>query len=190
MPYRAVYISVMSLRPASGSGSRPRITKRPGNDTPGLHGAVAHTSVCRAGAVGTLSLRAMMPPVLVMVKSPTGFALNTGLLGGSTTGGSPTFARLVLILTKNWHPVSLPESPSRPSLASCEPPAIHAARCVSVSVRQRAEGLPNRVRTRTWAGLRGFLARKTHNWIEQRSGEGVRRLENTEPNESATHRFF
>lgn len=29
-----------------------------------------------------------------------------------------------------------------------------------------------------------------HSWIEQRSGESVRRLENTEPNENATHRFF
>jgi hypothetical protein len=34
------------------------------------------------------------------------------------------------------------------------------------------------------------LARKIHSWIEQRSGEGVRRLENTEPNENATRRFF
>jgi hypothetical protein len=34
------------------------------------------------------------------------------------------------------------------------------------------------------------LARIFHNWIEQRSGEGVRRLENTEPNENATRRFF
>jgi Ku protein len=34
------------------------------------------------------------------------------------------------------------------------------------------------------------LARKSHNWIEQRSGESVRRLEITQPNESATHRFF
>jgi hypothetical protein len=35
-----------------------------------------------------------------------------------------------------------------------------------------------------------LLARKIHSWIEQRSGEGVRRLENTEPNENATRRFF
>jgi hypothetical protein len=36
----------------------------------------------------------------------------------------------------------------------------------------------------------GTLARKSHNWIEQRSGESVRRLEITQPNESTTHRFF
>jgi len=34
------------------------------------------------------------------------------------------------------------------------------------------------------------LARKIHNRIEQRSGERVRRLENTEPNETTTRRFF
>jgi transposase InsO family protein len=33
------------------------------------------------------------------------------------------------------------------------------------------------------------LARKIHNWTEQRSGEGVRRLDITQPNEDATHRF-
>ena len=34
------------------------------------------------------------------------------------------------------------------------------------------------------------LARKSHNLIEQRSGEGVRRLDNIEPNENTTRRFF
>jgi hypothetical protein len=34
------------------------------------------------------------------------------------------------------------------------------------------------------------LARKSHNLIEQRSGDSVRRLENTEPNENAPHRCF
>jgi hypothetical protein len=40
------------------------------------------------------------------------------------------------------------------------------------------------------ATSRTVLTRKIHSWIEQRSGEGVRRLENTEPNENATRRFF
>ena len=35
-----------------------------------------------------------------------------------------------------------------------------------------------------------FLARIFHREIEQRSGERVRRLEITQPNEHATHRFF
>jgi hypothetical protein len=34
------------------------------------------------------------------------------------------------------------------------------------------------------------LARIFHRQIEQRSGESVRRLEITQPNENATHRFF
>ena len=34
------------------------------------------------------------------------------------------------------------------------------------------------------------LAPIFHGGIEQRSGERVRRLVNTEPNETATHRFF
>ena len=34
------------------------------------------------------------------------------------------------------------------------------------------------------------LARIIHSWIEQRSGEGVRRLDNIEPNENTTRRFF
>jgi hypothetical protein len=34
------------------------------------------------------------------------------------------------------------------------------------------------------------LTRKSHNLIEQRSGDSVRRLENTEPNENAPHRCF
>jgi H+-transporting ATPase len=34
------------------------------------------------------------------------------------------------------------------------------------------------------------LARTFHRWIEQRSGEGVRRLDITQPNENATRRFF
>ena len=34
------------------------------------------------------------------------------------------------------------------------------------------------------------LARIFHSWIEQRSGECVRRLDITQPNEYATHRFF
>jgi hypothetical protein len=34
------------------------------------------------------------------------------------------------------------------------------------------------------------LARIVHRGIEQRSGERVRRLEITQPNEHATHRFF
>jgi hypothetical protein len=34
------------------------------------------------------------------------------------------------------------------------------------------------------------LARIFHKGIEQRSGERVRRLEITQPNEYATHRFF
>jgi predicted HTH transcriptional regulator len=34
------------------------------------------------------------------------------------------------------------------------------------------------------------LARIFHRGIEQRSGERVRRLEITQPNENATHRFF
>ena len=34
------------------------------------------------------------------------------------------------------------------------------------------------------------LARIFHGGVEQRSGERVRRLINTEPNETATHRFF
>ena len=38
--------------------------------------------------------------------------------------------------------------------------------------------------------LRGRLARIFHREIEQRSGECVRRLEITQPNEYATHRFF
>jgi hypothetical protein len=36
----------------------------------------------------------------------------------------------------------------------------------------------------------GALARIFHKGIEQRSGEGVRRLDITKPNESTTHRFF
>ena len=35
-----------------------------------------------------------------------------------------------------------------------------------------------------------LLARIFHRQIEQRSGESVRRLEITQPNENATHRFF
>jgi hypothetical protein len=35
-----------------------------------------------------------------------------------------------------------------------------------------------------------ILARIFHRGIEQRSGERVRRLENIQPNENATHRFF
>ena len=35
-----------------------------------------------------------------------------------------------------------------------------------------------------------LLARIVHKGIEQRSGESVRRLEITQPNEYATHRFF
>jgi hypothetical protein len=38
--------------------------------------------------------------------------------------------------------------------------------------------------------LIAVLARIFHRGIEQRSGESVRRLVNTEPNETATHRFF
>ena len=34
------------------------------------------------------------------------------------------------------------------------------------------------------------LARIFHSGIEERSGEGVRRLDITQPNENATHRFF
>jgi hypothetical protein len=34
------------------------------------------------------------------------------------------------------------------------------------------------------------LARIFHSGIEQRSGEGVRRLDITQPNENAHHRFF
>jgi hypothetical protein len=34
------------------------------------------------------------------------------------------------------------------------------------------------------------LARIFHRGVEQRSGEGVRRLVNTEPYANATHRFF
>ncbi len=34
------------------------------------------------------------------------------------------------------------------------------------------------------------LARIFHRRIEQRSGESVRRLDITQPNENATHRFF
>jgi hypothetical protein len=34
------------------------------------------------------------------------------------------------------------------------------------------------------------LARIFHSWNEQRSGEGVPRLELIEPNETAIHRFF
>jgi hypothetical protein len=36
----------------------------------------------------------------------------------------------------------------------------------------------------------GTLTRIFHKGIEQRSGEGVRRLDITEPNESTTRRFF
>ena len=35
-----------------------------------------------------------------------------------------------------------------------------------------------------------ILARIFHSGIEQRSGEGVKRLDITQPNENATHRFF
>jgi hypothetical protein len=35
-----------------------------------------------------------------------------------------------------------------------------------------------------------LLARKRHIGIEQRSGEGVRRLESTEPDDNASYRFF
>jgi hypothetical protein len=34
------------------------------------------------------------------------------------------------------------------------------------------------------------LARIFHSRVEQRSGESVRRLDITQPNENATHRFF
>ena len=34
------------------------------------------------------------------------------------------------------------------------------------------------------------LTRIFHSGIEQRSGESVRRLDITQPNENATHRFF
>ncbi|MDE3098491.1 MAG: hypothetical protein KGJ88_03380 [Verrucomicrobiota bacterium] len=40
------------------------------------------------------------------------------------------------------------------------------------------------------AGVETSLARIFHSRIEQRSGESVRRLEITEPNENATHRFL
>ena len=38
--------------------------------------------------------------------------------------------------------------------------------------------------------MRRELARIFHRGIEQRSGESVRRLDITQPNENATHRFF
>jgi hypothetical protein len=38
-------------------------------------------------------------------------------------------------------------------------------------------------------GDRG-LARIFHSWIEERSGSGVTRLVNIEPNETTHHRFF
>ena len=38
--------------------------------------------------------------------------------------------------------------------------------------------------------LHELLARKSHSLIEQRSGDRVRRLENTELKENAPHRFF
>jgi hypothetical protein len=40
------------------------------------------------------------------------------------------------------------------------------------------------------AYLRQGLARIFHSGIEQRSGESVRRLDITQPNENATHRFL
>jgi hypothetical protein len=38
--------------------------------------------------------------------------------------------------------------------------------------------------------MTGFLAWIYHDWVEQRSGESVRRLDITQPNENATRRFF
>ena len=39
-------------------------------------------------------------------------------------------------------------------------------------------------------GVRQDLTRIFHSGIEQRSGESVRRLDITQPNENAIHRFF
>ena len=39
-------------------------------------------------------------------------------------------------------------------------------------------------------GCTGHLAWIYHDWVEQRSGESVRRLDITQPNENATRRFF
>jgi len=56
-------------------------------------------------------------------------------------------------------------------------PAVKSEECVGIQRRQTPQ-------------KPGDLARIFHRQIEQRSGESVRRLEITQPNENATHRFF
>src|SRR5208282_2951082 len=154
-PYLATYSLVMSLTPPTGSGSSPRNVKRPGKLAPALHGTVPHTRIAPAGAVGTLSLRATAPRVFVIVRPPTGFVPNRGYWGGSSTWASPINPRFELILTKSWQPVSRPDLPRRLRLETSAEAAFQAARCSSVSARQRADTRPNRERTFSCAGLRG-----------------------------------
>lgn len=50
--------------------------------------------------------------------------------------------------------------------------------------------IPKYRRKALYVQLRRDLARIFHRGIEQRSGERVRRLEITQPNENTTHRFL
>jgi ribose 1,5-bisphosphokinase PhnN len=63
---------------------------------------------------------------------------------------------------------------------------------MAVASRTEAEGrwVEQRLEDRGQEAANHLLARIVHKGIEQRSGESVRRLEITQPNENTAHRFF
>ena len=69
--------------------------------------------VLSPGSVGHVSLMAMTPAALVMVRAVGARGGNTGAAGGATTRASPKVARTQLILLKNKKPVSGPLVPQR-----------------------------------------------------------------------------
>jgi len=89
-------------------------------------------------------------------------------------------------------------SPTRDfETAACEMAALITGPCWLVplaasdgSTRANTILAAHIARHRPGTQIAKALARKIHNRIEQRSGERVRRLENTEPNETTTRRFF
>ena len=65
------------------------------------------------GSLGQPSLRAIAPPVLVMVKLAGARSGNCGRSGGASTWASPNWDSVQLILMNNWKPLRAPLWPRR-----------------------------------------------------------------------------
>jgi hypothetical protein len=154
-PYRATYISLISLIPFCGAGSRPRYATFRRLLRPALHGACPNTMMSSVTGPETFTSSRTPSFPLVAVSRPTGLGLKiTWAVGSSSSPPRRMHALALFRLWKSCWPVSGPE-PNLVLLRTLGPTSFHTSRWAWVSTRLKARAKsPNSPRMYSRAGVR------------------------------------